>query len=42
MGIEIKYPLGWASSGDSLFRDTGSGEVPIYTYLAPERYLYTR
>jgi len=23
MGIEIAYPLGYASSGDSLFRDTG-------------------
>src|SRR6218665_518237 len=24
MGIEIEYPLGYASSGDSQFRDTGS------------------
>jgi len=24
MGIEIEYPLGYASSGDILFRDTGS------------------
>ena len=23
MRIEIEYPLGYASSGDSLFRDTG-------------------
>ena len=23
MGIEIEYSLGYASSGDSLFRDTG-------------------
>ena len=23
MGIEIEYPLGYVSSGDSLFRDTG-------------------
>src|SRR6218665_3935687 len=23
MGIEIEYPLGYASSGDTLFRDTG-------------------
>ena len=25
MGIEIEYPLEYASSGDSLFRDTGVG-----------------
>ena len=24
MGIEIEYPLGYASSGDSLFRDIGN------------------
>ena len=24
MGIGIEYPLGYASSGDSLFRDTGT------------------
>ena len=24
MGIEIEYPLGHASSGDTLFRDTGT------------------
>jgi len=24
MGIEIEYPLRYASSGDSLFRDTGT------------------
>ena len=23
MGIEIEYPLGYASSGDTLFRGTG-------------------
>ena len=23
MGIEIEYPLGYANSGDTLFRDTG-------------------
>ena len=27
MGVEIEYPLGCASSGDSLFRDTGRVEV---------------
>ena len=25
MGIEIEYPLGYANSGDTLFRDTGNG-----------------
>jgi len=25
MGIEIEYPVGYASSGNSLFRDTGTG-----------------
>jgi len=24
MGIEIEYPPGYASSGDTLFRDTGT------------------
>jgi len=24
MGIEIEYPLGYSSSGDTLFRDTGT------------------
>ena len=27
MGIEIEYPLGYARSGDSLFRDTGPGHL---------------
>ena len=28
MGIEREYPLGYAISGDSLFRDTGTAEAP--------------
>src|SRR6218665_1940762 len=31
MGIEIEYPLGYASSGDSLFRDTGMVSSPVST-----------
>jgi len=35
MGVEIEYPLEYASSGDSLFRDTGT------YYLVPDhRYLF--
>ena len=32
MGIEIEYPLGYDSSGDSLFRDTGRALNHV-TYL---------
>jgi len=27
MGAEIEYPLGYASSGDTLLRDTGVGSA---------------
>ena len=30
MGIEIKYPLGYASSGDTLIRDTGRLQVNFH------------
>ena len=34
MGIEIEYPLGYASSGDSLFRDTGAADgLTVYSGL---------
>jgi len=29
MGIKIEYPLGYASWGDTLFRDTGHAEPRI-------------
>jgi len=31
LGIEIEYPLGYTSSGDTLFRDTGTNS-PEITY----------
>jgi len=35
MGIEIEYPLGYASSGDTLFRDTGTPSCPGHEVHAP-------
>jgi len=38
MGVEIEYPLGYASSGDSLFRDTGLGLTMLQVFQLKRAY----